>query len=77
MRFNDHAGVRQAVAVVRQGVIMQIATPKLETDIDQCLGLLSVMLTHNDFSLLSQDDIQSCLLVLDEKLRNIKGGVGL
>ena len=56
---------------------MQTDTIKLETDLDQCLGLLSVMLTHNDYSLLSQDDIQSCLLVLDEKIRNIKGGVGL
>lgn len=49
----------------------------IETDIDQCLGLLSVLLTHNDFDLLSQDDIQMCLSMLDEKLRKIKGGVGL
>ena len=50
---------------------------RFETDINQCIGLLSVLLTHNDFDLIAQDDLQSCLQVLDEKLRKIKGGVGL
>ncbi|WP_201350004.1 hypothetical protein [Neptunomonas japonica] len=54
---------------------MQSVIQKIETDmdIDMCLGVLSALLTHNGLDLISQDDMHSCLKVLDEKLRKIRG----
>ena len=58
-----------------RGVLSGLKIEKIETDIDQCLSLIAVMLTHNDIDLLKQDDIQLFLTVVDEKLRSIRGEV--
>ena len=56
---------------------MGVVRQKIEGDIEQCLGILSVLLTHNDLDLIKQDNLQMCLSILDEKIRKIKGEVGL
>lgn len=78
VRFNHHGVECDMVSQWRDKEIkVNAVLLTLETDIDQCLGMLSVLLTHNDFDLINQEDLQMCLSIVDEKLRKIKGGVGL
>lgn len=45
---------------------------KAESDFEMCQGVLAALVTHEDLGRLSTGELQSCLLILDEKIESLK-----
>jgi len=48
---------------------------QIENDAAICQGILSALISHPSLDIMKPDDIQACLVVIDEKIRSIIGAM--